>query len=132
MLALVFLFAAEPISIGLFGHADYVDVVRAVAFIQMGIAYANLFMAVLKGYRDAMGNALAVIGGSLIGVVAYYLCFTLGGYEGALAGLALVPALVVLPAGLMLWRRKRCRCAIWRRVGTNSWPAISANSPSWR
>lgn len=102
----MFLFAAEPISIGLFGHADYVDVVRAVAFIQMGIAYANLFMAVLKGYRDAMGNALAVIGGSLIGVVAYYLCFKLGGYEGALAGLALVPALVVLPAGLMLWRRK--------------------------
>lgn len=128
----MFLFAAEPISIGLFGHADYVDVVRAVAFIQMGIAYANLFMAVLKGYRDAMGNALAVIGGSLIGVVAYYLCFTLGGYEGALAGLALVPALVVLPAGLMLWRRKRCRCAIWHRVGTNSWPAISASSPSWR
>lgn len=106
LLALVFLFAAEPISIGLFGHADYVGVVRAVAFIQMGIAYANLFMAVLKGYRDAMGNALAVIGGSLIGVVAYYLCFKLGGYEGALAGLALVPALVVLPAGLMLWRRK--------------------------
>ncbi|TXE50244.1 MULTISPECIES: lipid III flippase WzxE [Serratia] len=106
LLALVFLFAVEPISIGLFGHADYVGVVRAVAFIQMGIAYANLFMAVLKGYRDAMGNALAVIGGSLIGVVAYYLCFKLGGYEGALAGLALVPALVVLPAGLMLWRRK--------------------------
>ncbi|WP_421414757.1 lipid III flippase WzxE [Serratia plymuthica] len=106
LLALVFLFAAVPISIALFGHAEYVNVVRAVAFIQMGIAYANLFMAVLKGYRDAMGNALAVIGGSLIGVVAYYLCFTLGGYEGALAGLALVPALAVLPAGFMLWRRK--------------------------
>lgn len=106
LLALVFLFAAEPISRGLFGHADYVSVVRAVAFIQMGIAYANLFLAILKGYRDAMGNALAVICGSLIGVVAYTLCFKLGGYEGALAGLALVPALVVLPAGFLLWRRK--------------------------
>ncbi|MFT2791874.1 lipid III flippase WzxE [Serratia sp. T13T92] len=106
LLALVFLFAAEPISRGLFGHADYVNVVRAVAFIQMGIAYANLFLAILKGYRDAMGNALAVIAGSLIGVVAFTLCFKLGGYEGALAGLALVPALVVLPAGFMLWRRK--------------------------
>ncbi|MGL6018920.1 MAG: lipid III flippase WzxE [Gibbsiella quercinecans] len=105
LLALVFLFAAEPISIGLFGHARYVNVVRAVAFIQMGIAYANLFQAVLKGYRDAMGNALAVIGGSLIGVAAYALCFTLGGYEGALVGLALVPALVALPAGVLLWRR---------------------------
>lgn len=105
LLALVFLFAAEPISIGLFGHARYVNVVRAVAFIQMGIAYANLFQAVLKGYRDAMGNALSVIGGSLIGVAAYALCFTLGGYEGALVGLALVPALVALPAGVLLWRR---------------------------
>ncbi|WON79022.1 lipid III flippase WzxE [Serratia sp. UGAL515B_01] len=106
LLALVFLFAAEPISRGLFGHAEYVNVVRAVAFIQMGIAYANLFLAILKGYRDAMGNALAVILGSLIGVLAFTLCFTLGGYEGSLAGLALVPALVVLPAGFLLWRRK--------------------------
>jgi antigen flippase len=72
----------------------------------MGIAYANLFLAILKGYRDAMGNAAAVIGGSLIGMVAFTLCFKLGGYEGALAGLALVPALVVLPAGFLLWRRK--------------------------
>ncbi|NIH11862.1 MAG: lipid III flippase WzxE [Serratia symbiotica] len=105
LLALVFLYAAKPISIGLFGHTDYVGVVRAVAFIQMSIAYANLFMSVLKGYRDAVGNALAVIGGSLIGVVVYCWCFKLGGYEGALTGLALVPALAVLPAGLVLWRR---------------------------
>ncbi|MCI1680577.1 MAG: lipid III flippase WzxE [Ewingella americana] len=105
-LALVFLLAAVPISMGLFGHDRYQSVVRAVAFIQMGIAYANYFQAILKGYRDARGNALAVIGGSLIGLLAYLLCFKLGGYEGALAGLALVPALVVLPAGAMLWRRK--------------------------
>jgi len=100
LLALVFLFAGKPISIRLFGHTDYVGVVRAIAFIQMGIAYANLFMAVLKGYRDAMGNPLAVIGCSLIGVVAYCLCFKLGGYEGALTELALLTALAVLPAGL--------------------------------
>ncbi|AVJ15785.1 lipid III flippase WzxE [Serratia sp. MYb239] len=106
LLALVFLFVAEPISQGLFGHTRYINVVRALAFMQMGIAYANLFLAILKGYRDAMGNALAVIGGSLIGLVAFVLCFKLGGYEGALAGLALVPALVALPAATLLWRRK--------------------------
>ncbi|HDL7319699.1 TPA: lipid III flippase WzxE [Yersinia enterocolitica] len=106
LLALIFLLAAKPVSIALFGHADYQNVVRAVAFIQMGIAYANLFLAILKGYRDAMGNALAVIGGSLIGVVAYYICFRIGGYPGALVGLALVPALVVIPAAAMLIRRK--------------------------
>ncbi|EPU8565460.1 lipid III flippase WzxE [Yersinia enterocolitica] len=106
LLALIFLLAAKPVSIALFGHADYQNVVRAVAFIQMGIAYANLFLAILKGYRDAMGNALAVIGGSLIGVVAYYICFRIGGYPGALVGLAFVPALVVIPAAAMLIRRK--------------------------
>ncbi|CFR25866.1 lipid III flippase WzxE [Yersinia kristensenii] len=106
LLALIFLLAAKPISMALFGHADYQNVVRAVAFIQMGIAYANLFLAILKGYRDAMGNALAVIGGSLIGVVAYYICFRIGGYPGALLGLALVPALVVIPTAAMLIRRK--------------------------
>ncbi|EKN5158499.1 lipid III flippase WzxE [Yersinia enterocolitica] len=106
LLALIFLLAAKPVSIALFGHADYQNVVRAVAFIQMGIAYANLFLAILKGYRDAMRNALAVIGGSLIGVVAYYICFRIGGYPGALVGLALVPALVVIPAAAMLIRRK--------------------------
>jgi len=106
VLAAVFLLAAGPVSVALFGHDRYQAVVRFVAFIQMGIAYANYFQAILKGYRDAMGNALAVIGGSLIGLLAYLLCFKLGGYEGALAGLALVPALVILPAGGMLWRRK--------------------------
>ncbi|AKA38585.1 lipid III flippase WzxE [Yersinia ruckeri] len=106
LLALLFLFAAKPVSVALFGRTDYDNVVRAVAFIQMGIAYANLFLAILKGYRDAMGNALAIIGGSLIGVVAYYICFRLGGYAGALTGLALVPALVVVPAVVILVRRK--------------------------
>ncbi|MBK5074901.1 lipid III flippase WzxE [Budviciaceae bacterium CWB-B4] len=106
LLAVIFLLFAGPISVGLFGHAKYQNVVRSVAFIQMGIAYANFFLAVLKGYRDAVGNALGVIGGSLFGVVGYLVCYYLGGYEGALAGLALVPALVVIPAGFILWRRK--------------------------
>lgn len=104
LLAAVFLLAAQPISMGLFGHDRYQNVVRLVAFIQMGIAWANLTLAMLKGFRDARGNALSLIIGSIIGVAAWYLCFRLGGYEGALLGLALVPALVVFPA---LWMMKR-------------------------
>ncbi|KAA8996461.1 lipid III flippase WzxE [Affinibrenneria salicis] len=105
LLALIFLLAAGPIGVALFGHDDYRDVIRALAFIQMGIAGANLLLAILKGYRDALGNALAIVVGSLIGVLAYYLCFSLGGYRGALAGLALVPALTLLPAGWLVLRR---------------------------
>ncbi|GKX57288.1 translocase [Leminorella grimontii] len=105
LLAVVFILFAEPISQGLFGHTRYLDVVWAVAFIQMGIAYANFFLAILKGYRDAMGNALGVIGGSLLGVIGYVACYWVGGYEGALAGLALVPALAAIPAGIILYKR---------------------------
>ncbi len=106
LLAAIFLVAAEPISRALFGHGDYRNVVRAVAFIQLGIAYANLMLAILKGFRDAAGNALAVSGGSVLGAGAYFLCYWLGGYPGALAGLAVVPAITLIPAALVLaWRR---------------------------
>ncbi len=56
----------------------------------MGIAWANFLLALMKGFRDAAGNAFSLIAGSLIGVAAYYACYVLGGYQGALLGLALV------------------------------------------
>lgn len=105
LLALIFLLAAAPISQGLFGHQHYQNLVRLVALVQMGIAWANFLLALMKGFRDAAGNALSLIAGSLIGVAAYYACYRFGGYQGALLGLALVPALVVVPAAFVLWRR---------------------------
>lgn len=78
---------------------------RLVALVQMGIAWGNLLLALMKGFRDAAGNALSLIVGSLIGVFAYYVSYRLGGYEGALLGLALIPALVVIPAVIMLIKR---------------------------
>ncbi len=105
LLAIVFLLAAAPVSQALFGHTDYQGLVRLVALVQMGIAWANLLLALMKGFRDAAGNALSLIAGSFIGVVAYYACYRFGGYQGALLGLALVPALIVIPAAVMLTRR---------------------------
>lgn len=117
LLAVVFTLAAGPIATALFGRDAYREVIRLLALLQMGIACANFFLAILKGYRDAQGNALAVIVGSLIGLIAFYLSFRLGGYAGALVGLALVPALIAFPAGLLLWRRTGLT---WRQL-----------SPAW-
>ncbi len=91
-LALVLWLAAAPIAEALFGETRFASVIRALALLQVGIAYANLFLAILKGYRHARGNALAIIVGSIVGLAAYLACFWLGGYDGALVGLALVPA----------------------------------------
>lgn len=124
LLAVVFLCAAGPISQGLFGHSDYQNVVRGVAFIQMGIAWANFALAIIKGYRDAAGNALALIAGSLIGLLAYLVCWRLGGYPGALLGLALVPALVVVPAAIMLHKRAHLPLT-WLRPG---WDRMMAST----
>ena len=75
LLAILFLLFSAPISQVLFGddYHQYQDIVRAVAFIQMGIAYSNYFLAILKGYRDAAGNALSVIAGSIL-VLSLIIC----------------------------------------------------------
>ncbi|HGJ5875925.1 MAG TPA: lipid III flippase WzxE [Arsenophonus sp.] len=107
LLAIIFLLSSSFISLVLFGHTHYQTVICALALIQIGIAYANYFLAILKGYRDVKGNALSIIIGSLAGVIAYYICFRLTGYEGALIGLALVMALIVVPAAFMILRHKQ-------------------------
>lgn len=106
LLAAVFLCFSAPVSQVLFGRQDYQFVIRILALVQMGIAYANFFLAILKGYRDAMSNALSIITGSLLGVIAYVVSFQIGGYSGALIGLALVPAMSVFPALMILVRKK--------------------------
>lgn len=105
-LAILFLLFAAQISSALFGHENYQNVIRVLALIQMGIAYSNFFLAILKGYRDAVGNALSIIAGSILGVIVYAICFYTSGYPGALIGLALVPAMIVLPAVFLLVRQK--------------------------
>ncbi|KGD80149.1 O-antigen translocase [Tatumella morbirosei] len=102
LLCMVFSLAAAPISELLFGSDHYRQVIRIVAFLQAGIAWANLLQAQLKGYRNARANALVVAGGSLLGVAGYLLCWLAGGYSGALAGIALVPAISLLPAIALL------------------------------
>lgn len=48
----------------------------------MGIARANFLLALMKGFRDAAGNAFSLIAGSLIGVAAYYACYYFGVTRG--------------------------------------------------
>lgn len=114
VIALVLLLAARPISQALFASDDYQWVIRVLAFVQIGIGWANLLQAQLKGFRDARGNALVVIIGCLVGVPGYLLCWWLGGYSGALIGLATVPALLLLPALPLLLNRTSLQLSMFR------------------
>lgn len=58
LLAIVFLLAAAPISQGLFGHTQYEGLVRLVALVQMGIAWANLLLALMKAFVMLPGTRL--------------------------------------------------------------------------
>lgn len=111
LLAAVLSLAASPVSQMLFGSDQYRQVIRIVAFLQIGIAWANLLQAYLKGFRNARSNALVVAAGSLLGVLGYLLCWLAGGYRGALTGLALVPAISLLPA---IWLLKSATGLQWR------------------
>lgn len=106
LLALIFLLAAKPISQLLFSTDAYQNVIRLLGLLQMAIAWANYLQAILRGLRDARANALVIMSGSIVGLVAYYICFRTGGYSGALAGLAAVPALLVLPAFVIVKRQR--------------------------
>ena len=105
LLAVIFFVFAPDISLVLFGDRQYQPVICMVAFLQLAIAWANLALSIVKGFRDAAGNALALMAGSMMGVAAWFICYWLGGYGGALIGLVMLPALVVIPAVVILARR---------------------------
>ena len=105
LFGILLIVGAKPISVALFGKSDYQLLVRLVALVQMGIAWSNLSLAIIKGFRDARGTALALIIASLMGIISYFLCSQLAGYQGALLGMALFPAMLVVPAGVLLVKR---------------------------
>ena len=122
LMATLLLLAAAPLSTLLFGSDHYQGILRLLALLQAGIGWANLLQALLKGFRDARGNALVVALGSLLGVASYLLCWKIGGYQGALTGLALVPAMALLPALWLLTRRTAIK---WRWLIPQWHPQIS-------
>lgn len=105
LFGILLIVGAQPISVALFGQSDYQLLVRLVALVQMGIAWSNLSLAIIKGFRDARGSALALIIASLMGIIVYLTCSQLAGYQGALLGMALFPAMLVVPASILLVKR---------------------------
>ncbi|MCF3711090.1 lipid III flippase WzxE, partial [Salmonella enterica subsp. enterica serovar Weltevreden] len=65
----------------------------------------NRLLALMQGCRDASGIAVSLLVVCFLGVVAWDVCSRVGGYDGALLGLALVPSLVVVPAFIILIKR---------------------------
>ena len=106
VIGLIFLLCAEPISRGLFGDPRFANVIRYLALLQCGIGWANLLQAKLKGLKDARSNALIIISGCLLAIPGYLICWKMGGYAGALVGLAIVPAITLLPAAYFYSRHQ--------------------------
>jgi enterobacterial common antigen flippase len=103
LFAVLFFSLAPSISIWLFQTSEYAVVIRILALLQMSIGWANFLQAILRGQRALRSNALVTILAALFSVPAYLLCWQLGGYRGALIGLALIPALALLPALLLIY-----------------------------
>lgn len=106
-LAVVFVLFSGTISECLFYRPDYRLLVIATGIIQFGIALGNYFLAVLKGYRNAKANAVSLILGTLAGLFVFLVGFVEFDYQGALFGLAVIPALSFLPAAYFLQKRMR-------------------------
>ncbi|MBS6058873.1 MAG: lipid III flippase WzxE [Pantoea sp.] len=144
LVAVVFLLAAAPISQALFGHDRYQDIIRIVAFLQMGIAWANLALAIMKGFRDALGNALSLMAGSVIGVIGYVICYwcdhlplraLLPRWHGDLARqlakftlMALITS-ATLPIAWMMMRNLLAARYSWQEVGL--WQGVTTISDAW-
>lgn len=119
ILAAVLLLGAAAFSRFLFNTDQYQTVLQVVALLQMAMGWANLLQSQLKGFRDASANALLVISGAILGVMAYLLCWWTFGFSGALTGLALLPACALLPAMLVIRYRTPLR-ATWFLPGFNA------------
>ncbi|MGR3807941.1 lipid III flippase WzxE [Pasteurella testudinis] len=98
LLGVAMLLLAEPLAAFLFADDGYQNVIRLLATVQFGIALSNYCLAVLRGQRNAKANALSIIGGAIIGIVLFLLLLDRFAYQGALIGLALIPAVTFLPA----------------------------------
>lgn len=105
LVALVLLVATRHISHLLDAPAEYLWLIKSTAIIQFAIAVANLLRSMLKGEGDATGNSLAVIGGALLGLIAFWLGIQHYGHQGALAGLALMHAWPLIPTSIVFYRR---------------------------
>ncbi|MGR6981740.1 lipid III flippase WzxE [Testudinibacter sp. P27/CKL/0425] len=106
LLGVTLLLFATPIADFLFAEAGYQNVIRLLALLQFGIALSNYFLAILRGQRNAKANALSIILGALLGVIGFLLGLFVFGYQGALVGLAIVPAVTIIPAYFLLTKRQ--------------------------
>lgn len=96
---------ASSISDLLFADKQYANIIRILAVLQFTIACSNLVLAILKGYRDALGTAISIIVGAVLALIGFLILQMTLGYTGALIGLGLLPAATFLPALIILHKR---------------------------
>ena len=126
-LAEIGLIFADKIAFFIFQQQGYAQVIQVLAVIQIAIALGNYFIAILKGLRAVESNAIAVIASAIIGVILFALALYMAEYKGALIGLALIPAVIVLPAYDLL---KKCgqNCVNFRELLKPYWHSEQAKN----
>lgn len=105
LLATLLVLAGAQVGRVVFGNLDCQWLIGVIIVVQFAIAGANVLRALLKGAGDAVGNSLAVITSSLLGVSVYWFSLRHYGYCGALIGIALIPAWPLVPAMIILHLR---------------------------
>jgi len=129
ILGTILLGLAAPLSNWLFGTVDYAYVIRVLAAAQFALAYTNLLMGLVNGYKRV--HAFAVVNGLgvLIGAGGVALGCIFWGIQGAMYGLIWMPVaniLFLIPWYFFGLRFKlRDLMPVWDRVKTGQFLQFS-------
>ncbi len=101
-----FILLSNQFSIILFGEDKYAYILMLAGFVQFLIGVGYFLLSILNGFGDVTANALSIITASLIGMLFVLVLSLSFGFDGALIGLAAIPAVMIAPSLYFISRKK--------------------------
>jgi PST family polysaccharide transporter/antigen flippase len=98
LLFVVLMISAKPISLILFKSVEYSELIMVLGGIQFLYAIVNFCNGTINGLRETFKFSKILVIGTLIGLPINYYAISHYGFTGAVVGLALVNACLLLPA----------------------------------